>query len=290
MQGSAAATAISLWVTAGALFLLLHFTRHRAHVPPAWPRLHVIRELLAIGLPVGGTVVVEATLFLATALVVGTLGPMALAGHQVAIITASVTFMVPLAVGQAANVRVAHAMGAGALGQARRAGFTAVLVSAAFMVCSALTMLVIPGAIAQLYLSPASAAFPLATRLLRIAGAFQVVDGVQTTAAGALRGLKDTRVPMLLAALGYWGIGFWLGRYLAFSAGLGAAGLWWGLFSGLLVVAVSLTARFALLTAALAKRMPTSSQPSFSALASLDPLVRPGELRGIDEAGRRGAQ
>jgi multidrug resistance protein, MATE family len=248
MQGSAAATAITLWITATALLALLHGTHHRHHVPPVAPQWRVLRELLAIGLPVGGTVVVEATLFLATALLAGILGPIPLAAHQVAISTASVTFMVPLAISQAANVRVAHASGAGHQAEARRAGFAALLLSVAFMGCAALTMLLAPRAIAGLYLAAASPALPLAARLLTIAGAFQVVDGVQVTASGALRGLKDTRIPMLLAAMGYWGIGFWLGRYLAFSAGLGAPGLWWGLFAGLAVVAVCLTARFAVRT------------------------------------------
>jgi len=248
MRGSAAATAISLWVSALALLALLHGPRHRHHVRPVPPDMKVIAELLAIGLPIGATIVVEATLFLATALMLGVLGAVPLAAHQVAISVASVTFMVPLAISQAANVRVAHETGAGRAADARRAGFAALLLSAGFMGCAALVFLVAPGAIASLYLAAASPAAPLAARLLRIAAAFQVVDGVQVTARGALAGLKDTRVPMVLATLGYWGIGFGLGRYLAFSGGLGAVGLWWGLFAGLAVVAVCLTVRFLLLT------------------------------------------
>jgi len=248
MRGSAAATAISLWVSALALLALLHGPRHRHHVRPVPPDMKVIAELLAIGLPIGATIVVEATLFLATALMLGVLGEVPLAAHQVAISVASVTFMVPLAISQAANVRVAHETGAGRPAEARRAGFAALLLSAGFMGCAGVVMVLTPGAIASLYISATSPAAPLAARLLRIAAAFQVVDGTQVTARGALAGLKDTRVPMLLATFGYWGIGFWLGRYLAFSAGLGAVGLWWGLFAGLAVVAVCLTARFTLLT------------------------------------------
>jgi MATE family multidrug resistance protein len=245
MLGSAAATAISLWVTAIALLALLHLSRHRHLVRPAWPSPRIIGELLAIGLPVGGAILVETALFLATALMVGTLGAVPLAAHTVAISTASVSFMVPLAISQAANVQVAHAAGAGAHAAARRAGFAAIGLAVAFMSCSALVMLLAPAAIAGLYLGRGSATVPLAARLLRVAAAFQVADGVQVTASGALRGLKDTRVPMLLATLGYWGIGFWLGRALAFQAGLGVVGLWWGLFGGLAVAAVCLTARFA---------------------------------------------
>jgi MATE family multidrug resistance protein len=164
---------------------------------------------------------------------------------MVAISVASVTFMVPMAIAQAANVRVGHESGAGRPAEARRAGFTAIAMAAAFMGMTALAMLLIPRAIVGLYLGAASAAVPLAASLLRIAGAFQVFDGIQAVAGGALRGLKDTRVPMLLATLGYWGIGFWLGRYLAFAAHLGAVGLWWGLCVGLGFVAVTLTVRFA---------------------------------------------
>jgi MATE family multidrug resistance protein len=245
MQGSAAATAITLWLTALALLALLH-GRHWHFVRPALPRLRMVGALLAIGLPVGGTVVVEATLFLATALMVGVLGAEPLAAHTVAIFVASVTFMVPLAISQAANVRVAHAAGAGERAAARRAGFAAIFLAAAFMGCTALVMLLVPGVIVSLYLAKGAASAPLAARLLRVAGAFQIVDGVQVTASGALRGLKDTRVPMLLATLGYWGIGFWLGRALAFQMDWGVVGLWWGLFAGLATAAVSLTARFAM--------------------------------------------
>jgi MATE family multidrug resistance protein len=248
MRGSAAATAITLWLTAGALLLMLHGARNRHHVRLMAPRLTVLLELLAIGVPVGMTVLVEAALFLVTALVIGVLGPVQLAGHQVAIMTASVTFMVPLAIGQAANVRVAHAIGAGQPEAARRAGLVAIGLAAAFMLCTATAMEAAPHFIASLYLAAGSTALPVAATLLRIAGGFQIADGVQVAASGALRGLKDTRVPMILAAFGYWGIGFWLGRYLCFNAGMGPAGLWWGLLAGLATAAVCLTTRFAVLT------------------------------------------
>jgi MATE family multidrug resistance protein len=109
-----------------------------------------------------------------------------------------------------------------------------------------------PALIVAAFLGPANAgnlaAAALAPKLLRVAGVFQIADGTQVTAAGALRGLHDTRVPMVLAALGYWGVGFWAGRYLAFDIKLGAVGLWWGLCAGLAAVALCLTARFAWLS------------------------------------------
>jgi MATE family multidrug resistance protein len=245
IRGAAAATAITLWATALALAALVHgrdMWRH--HVVPRPPRLAVVVDLLAIGVPVGLTVVVEAALFLATGLVAGALGAIPLAAHTVAISVASVTFMVPLSVSQAANVRVAHCAGAGNAAAARRAGLVAIGLSVCFMMCAGLVLELVPRVIVGFYLAAGSAALPLAASLLRVAAAFQVVDGIQVTASGALRGLKDTRVPMVLATIGYWGIGFWLGRYLAFSQGLGAVGLWWGLFAGLATVAVLMTVRF----------------------------------------------
>jgi MATE family multidrug resistance protein len=250
MRGSAAATTVSLWVSAIALLGLLHMDRHAHFVRPSWPRPKLIAALLGIGLPVGMTMVVEAALFLVTALLIGSLGRVALAAHTVAISVASVTFMVPLAISQAANVRVGYEAGAGRLAAARRAGFVAIALSAAFMSAAALVMLTAPALVVGLYVAAGTPSYGLAIRLLRVAGAFQVADGVQVTASGALRGLKDTRVPMLLAAFGYWGIGFWLGRALGFSMGLGVVGLWWGLFAGLATSAIGLTGRFALFSQA----------------------------------------
>jgi MATE family multidrug resistance protein len=246
MAGSAAATTITLWVCALALAGLLHLhPAWRHHVRPRPPRPAIMRELLWIGLPVAVTAMVEAALFLATGLMLGVLGPGPLAAHTVAISVASVTFMVPMAIAQAANVCVAQESGAGRPGAARRAGFVAIGMAAGFMACTASIMLLAPRFVAGLYLGAGSPVLPLAASLLRVAGAFQIFDGIQVTASGALRGLKDTAVPMVLAAIGYWGIGFWLGRYLAFDRRLGAVGLWWGLCIGLAVVAAGLTLRFA---------------------------------------------
>ena len=216
----------------------------RHHVRLSRPGARVMGELLAIGIPVSITMIVEATLFLATGLMVGLIGPTVLAAHTVALSTASVTFMVPLAISGAANVRVAHEIGAGRPRAASRAGLVAIAMAGVFMGCTALVMVAEPRAIARLYMGAASPTLAMTASLLRVAGAFQVFDGIQVTASGALRGLKDTRVPMVLATIGYWGIGFGLGRHLAFARGMGAVGLWWGLCIGLAVVAISLTVRF----------------------------------------------
>jgi MATE family multidrug resistance protein len=257
-RGSAAATVVSLTGVALVLLGILHSRRKfAAHVAPAWPRAAVIVSLLAIGLPAGATVAVETALFFAAGVFAGRLGPEALAAHMIALSVASTTFMVPLALSQAANVRVALAAGAGQMLAARRAGLTAIGLGAGFMVGAALVLGFAPGLIVGIYLpgTPADAATAsLAARLLRIAGVFQVADGTQASASGALRGLKDTRVPMVLAALGYWGVGFWAGWFLAFHEALGVAGLWWGLFSGLACTAIGLTTRFLLKSASTARQ------------------------------------
>jgi MATE family multidrug resistance protein len=255
LAGSAAATSLTLWVLSIGMLAVLHGQkRFRRFVALASPSRAVMRPLLAIGVPVGATMAVEAGFFAGTAIVAGTLGPTVLAAHMIGLSAATVIFMVPLAFSQAANVRVASAMGAGNPQAARRAGFCAILLSAAFMGLSALVFRFAPGAIVAAYLGPVTAGnrvtAELAPKLLRVAGVFQIADGTQVTAAGALRGLHDTRLPMVLAALGYWGVGFWAGRYLAFDIGLGAVGLWWGICAGLASVAVCLTARFAWLSRA----------------------------------------
>jgi MATE family multidrug resistance protein len=248
LTGSAAATVITLTVTAAILLAVLHGPRFGHFVRATRPDAGQIRSLLAIGLPVGGIVTVEVGMFLGAAIMAGILGGPALAAHMIALSVASVAFMVPLAISQAANVRVAGWHGADNRPAARRAGFSAIGVSIAFMSASALVLSFAPGVVVGLYL-PATTAnaatAALAARLLRVAGVFQLADGTQVTAAGALRGLQDVRVPMLMAAFGYWGIGFWAGWYLAFPAGMGAVGLWWGLCAGLAVVAGCLLVRFA---------------------------------------------
>lgn len=250
LEGSALASVVSLSSAATAMLAFLHGRRFGRFVAPTRPRIAYLRRLVTIGVPVSGIVAVEAGLFLATGILAGDLGPSVLAAHMIALSVASVSFMVPLAFSQTANVRVAIACGAGDLAGARRAGFCAIAAAAAFMACSAVVLCLVPQSITRLYLGPITAGnlatAALTAKLLQVAGIFQIFDGIQVTASGALRGLQDVRVPMLLASAGYWGIGFSAGWFLAFRAGLGAVGLWFGLCAGLAVVAVALTARFAL--------------------------------------------
>lgn len=253
LAGSATGTVVTLWGTVLALLGALHVRpKLRAWAAPAWPRIAALREMLWTGLPIGATLALETGLFIATGLMMGLLGPAALAAHQVALSVASVCFMVPLGIGQAANVRVGFWAGAGRPDEARRAGLAAIGLGGVFMATTAAVLLALPRPIVGLYLpatAPGAAATAvIAVRLLGLAALFQVADGVQVVAVGALRGLQDTRIPMVLAALGYWGIGFPLGYGLAFHAGAGPAGLWWGLAAGLGAVAAMLTWRFLVLS------------------------------------------
>ena len=211
-------------------------------------RADVMGAMLRLGLPVSATFAVETGLFFAIGLLIGLEGPIPLAAQQVALSIVSVSFMIPLAIAQAANVRVGHRIGAGDAPNARRAGLVAIGLGGAFEGASALLLLVVPATIIDLYLDPAlpgnGATFAIALGLLKVAIVFQVADGVQSVASGALRGLGDTRVPFLLATVGYWGVGFPAAWLLTMWAGWGAAGAWWGLAASLIVVAVLLTRRF----------------------------------------------
>ena len=249
LRGPALATVLSLTAGAVALLLLLH-GRPGLHRFVAWrrPRFSLLGAMLRLGVPVSATFAVEAGLFLAIALLIGQLGSVPLAAQQVALNILSIAFMVPLAIAQAANVRVGHFVGAGDKPGARRAGLVAIGLGAAFEGIAALLLLAAPGAVVGLYLDPASPgsaeAFSLATGLLSIVVVFQVADGVQSVASGALRGLGDTRVPLVLASMAYWGVGFPAAWFLTLRAGWGMEGAWWGLATGLIAVATLLTWRF----------------------------------------------
>jgi MATE family multidrug resistance protein len=246
-RGSATATLIAIWgMMAVTTAIIKRTPDHRAGGPLQWP---IVRELVALGWPIAITMGVEMLLFLAGALMMGVLGATALAAHQVTLSVASTTFMVPLAVAQAANVRVGFHMGAGAVVAARRAASAAFLLGVGFMVLSAAVMLLAPRQIALLFnLDPASPSdtvvIDIVVQLLAICAFFQVFDGAQTIAAGALRGLKDTRVPALLAGLSYWACGFPIAWGLGFTLGWGPTGIWWGLAIGLAAAAVVLNVRF----------------------------------------------
>lgn len=210
-----------------------------------WPRFWA---LLKLGAPISGILAFEVTVFNAAAFLMGLIGAAQLAAHAIALQIASVTFMIPLGLAQAATVRVGLAYGAGDPEGMGRAGWTAFVMGVAFMALMALAMITFPKLLISAFIDiadPANAAVVgYAVTFLAFAALFQVADGAQAVGAGMLRGLHDTTVPMLYAALGYWGIGMTAGVALAFHFGLGGSGIWIGLCAGLAVVAALLIYRW----------------------------------------------
>jgi MATE family multidrug resistance protein len=213
-----------------------------------WP---LMGRLLAIGLPISGSLALEFGLFGGAALLMGRLGTTALAAHQIALQVASIMFMVPLGVSLAATVRVGHAVGRHDADGARRAGIAAILLGTAFMAAMTLLVAATRHDIPHLFLGSDAASADtaeLVASLLVLGASFFIVDGIQTIANGALRGRNDTRVPLLFAAFSFWAMGFPLSYGLGFPAGLGPSGVWIGLTVGLAVYATLLVFRFHALT------------------------------------------
>lgn len=241
------ATSIVLWVQMFALLtyavLRQHYQTYRLFSHFEWPHWSSIAELLRLGVPMGITLLMEAGLFVTAALMIGSLGETTVASHQVALNAASVAFMVPLGLALAITVRVGHAMGRNDPVAVRYAGFVGIGMTLATQAFSATCMALFPQTIATLYTKDV-AVITLASQLLMLAALFQFSDGIQVAANGALRGLKDTRVPMFITLLAYWAVGMPVGYFLAFSSDLGARGIWIGLIIGLTVAALLLFVRF----------------------------------------------
>ena len=245
--GAAIATAIVLWIQVAAFATYVIFNRRFRDLQLAqgWarPDPRTLSELLHIGLPMGITLLMEGGLFVAVALIIGRLGTDIVASHQVALNVASIAFMVPLGLALATTVRVGHAVGRNDGVGVRHAALAGFALALGTQCVSAGIMAAIPHAIASLYTSDA-AVVALAAQLLLLAALFQFSDGIQVVANGALRGLKDTRVPMLITLIAYWGFGMPIGWWLAFHHDMGARGMWIGLIAGLSAAAVLLTTRF----------------------------------------------
>jgi MATE family multidrug resistance protein len=212
----------------------------------------LLRQLMAIGLPISGALMLEWGLFSSAALLMGWIGTTALAAHQIALQVATILFMVPFGISLAATVRVGHAVGRRDSVATRRAGFGAIALGAALMVAMTVIVVAFHAAIPLLFLGDDAGAnaatAQLAATLLLIGASFFVTDGVQAIAAGALRGLNDTRVPMLFAAVSFWLIGFTCVYGLAFPGRLGAVGIWIGFSTGIATFAALLICRFHVLT------------------------------------------
>lgn len=210
-----------------------------------WTRMG---QICRLGLPIAAIVVFEVALFNGAAMLMGLIGASSLAAHAIALQIGAIAFMVPLSFGQAATVRVGRFFGAGDRQGISRTGWTAYVLGVGFMTMTAMLMLFAPRLLISGFIDihdPHNAeVVRLAITFLAFAALFQIADGAQAVGSGNLRGLHDTTVPMIYAAIGYWGIGMPLGAWLAFRGGYGGAGIWVGLFLGLAAVAVLLLWRW----------------------------------------------
>jgi MATE family multidrug resistance protein len=246
--GSAIATVISRWLMFVGL-LALAWPALRPHLSALRAdtlRVRPLARMLVIGVPIGFQQVLEVGAFGSIGLLMGLFGTAQVAAHQIAIQVASLTFMVPVGISTAAAVRVGHAIGARDSDRARSAARVAFLCGAGFMTLTALMFLTVPGWLAQLFTGDATV-IAIASLLIPVAGVFQVFDGIQAVAAGVLRGIGDTRAPLVAMLIGYWLIGLPVSLYLGFRTGAGPTGLWWGFVAGLSSVAFFLSLRVAAL-------------------------------------------
>ncbi|CAH1653451.1 putative multidrug resistance protein NorM [Hyphomicrobiales bacterium] len=252
LPGSGLATALSsaLMFLGLALVVLLDRRFRRYHVlgrfwVPDWPRY---RAFWRMGFPIALTLAFESLIFYGAAFMMGLIGATALAAHAIAIQIASLAFMVPLGIGQAGTVRVGRAFGAGDKEGIRRAGTMALILALGFMSFTALLMATVPDWLIAPFLDRskpgAEAVAQIAVVFLFYAAVFQIADGAQVVGASILRGLGDTRLPMILAGIGYWGIGLPLSAALGFGTSLAGRGVWIGLATGLTVVAVMMLWRW----------------------------------------------
>jgi MATE family, multidrug efflux pump len=265
--GSAWATSVSRGLLALALIL--------SALPQLRPLLRPIRRevwslgplgrMLRLGLPIGAQQVLEFGAFGLVALMMGWMGTREIAGHQIAINLAALTFMVPLGVGDAASVLVGRGVGREDVLETRGAATAALACGVCFMSLTGVAFLTLPVPLSRLYTS-SSEVIAVASTLIPIAGVFQVFDGLQVVAAGILRGLGDTRAAMVANLVGYWCLGIPLSFFLGFGRDWGPVGLWWGLVLGLVVVACTLLVRVRARLAAQQRRVliddPARGRPS----------------------------
>ncbi|MCH8552655.1 MAG: MATE family efflux transporter [Natronospirillum sp.] len=244
------ATAISLWVALGALLIYLNRSRifRQFHYWPARQRPNPaeIKRLLRLGVPIGVTIFVEASMFSVIALFLAPLGPTIVAGHQIALNVVSVVFMVPLSLGLALTLRISYLLGAGTPDTARLLARSSLLLGMTVALLFASLLFVGREPIAALY-SQEDGVRRVAAQLILFAALFQIADVIQVTAISALRGYRDTRVPLLIMLLSFWGVCLPLGYTLTFTDWLlpaqGAPGFWVGLTVGLICASLMLTAR-----------------------------------------------
>ncbi len=236
--GSAWSTVAARIYMAGVLiaYVLYQEWPWRVSMLPDFSR---IRRLLELGFPAAGQITFEISVFAAAAALIGKLGEIPLAAHQIAINTVSTTYMVPLGISSAAAVRVGQALGRGDPRAASHSGWTAIALGAAFMSCCSVVLIALPRAIGRVYTTD-GVVIEASVSLLAVGAAFQLFDGIQTCATGALRGAGDTRTPMLCHLIAYWVVGLPLGYVMCFKLGRGVAGMWIGFCAALMLIGIVL--------------------------------------------------
>jgi MATE family multidrug resistance protein len=243
--------------TAGFLFILAYVqmkeeTRRYEILVRFWrPDWHALWDVVRLGLPISVTILAEVSLFTAASLLMGHIGTIELAAHGIALQWASIAFMIPLGLSQAATVRIGIAHGQGDHQAVVRASVAVMAIAASLAALGGVLFAIMPEFFARWFLDVSRPEAPevlaYAGPLIVVAGLFQLVDGIQAIASGLLRGLKDARVPMILALIAYWPIGFFLAWLLAFPLGFGGVGIWFGFLVGLAAAATMLCARFYIL-------------------------------------------
>lgn len=263
VAGASWATAIGRWLMALGL-LALAWRRLRPLLVPWRPESLELRPLLrmaAIGAPIGMQIQLEYGVFAVVGLILGNLGAVQMAGHQIALNIASLTYMMPLGVSAAAAILVGHAIGRGDAAEARVAARAGLIIGVGVMALNAIVFLLFPQLVARAYTTDA-AVIAVAAALIPLAGVFQVFDGTQVVSIGILRGTGDTRMPMLVNLLGYWLFGLPVGAWLGLHLGWGPRGLWWGLVVGLAAVALVLLARVRYRLAGAIRRLEVDRAPA----------------------------
>lgn len=244
--GCGLASALTMWLMLALMLALVAGDRHyralRLFARIDAPRPRELGRMMWLGVPIAFAMMAEAGLFTVTTLMAGILGSVVVAGHQIAMNYTALMFMVPLALSAATTVRVGQALGKRDPARARFSAWTGIATCTLFMSASAAVMLIAREAVVGLYTDD-PAVISVAVSVLLMAALFQVADGAQVGAAGALRGFRDTRVPMALCLVAYWAIGFPLAWYLGLHLALGPAYLWLGLLAGLTVAALLLITR-----------------------------------------------
>jgi MATE family multidrug resistance protein len=245
--GCGIASAITMWLMLFVIGSIFYF--HPIYAPlkiferVAPVRMPILKEIVKLGMPIGVTITAEAGLFSAVSILIGTRGASITAAHQIALNFASTMFMIPLAFSSAITVRVGHALGAGNASAARAGGLTGISMCMLFMTCSATFLVLFRDAVVDLYTSDTSVQ-AIAISLLLMAAVFQIADGAQIGAAGALRGYKDTKMPMVINMFAYWALGFPLAYIATITYRAPPSYIWAGFVLGLTVAAIMLTLRF----------------------------------------------